>query len=100
MRDYFHYVVFEKNKERLRKRLSNVPQHLIFTSYRKASDYRVANVVKRENGRYDNSIICFDKYYYLVPIEEFKEFKSLVQFLQKDEKCENRYIVLKSRYGE
>lgn len=98
MKDYFHYVVFEENKERLRKRLSVVPQHLIFTSYKKAAEYRVANVVKRENGRYDDSIVCFDKYYYLVPAEAFKEFKSLVQFLQKDEKCENAYIALKSHY--
>ena len=84
-KDYFNSSFSAKNQQRVYDSLNKIPRHLVFTTYNQAIRYRAANSVKRENGRYDDAIFCYDGFFYVVPADCFHRFKLFLQSVARDD---------------
>lgn len=84
-KDYFNPNLSLGSQQRIYEVLNRIPRHLVFSTYNQAIRYRAANSCKRENGRYDDSIFCYDDFFYIVPSDRFHNFKLFLKSVARDD---------------
>lgn len=83
-KDYFNSNLSFEAQQRIYEVLNRIPRHLVFSTYNQAIRYRAANSCKRDNGRYDDAIFCYDGFFYIVPFDCFHSFKLFLKSVARD----------------
>lgn len=84
-KDYFNPNLSLGSQQRIYEVLNRIPRHLVFSTYNQAIRYRVSNSCKRDNGRYDDAIFCYDGFFYIVPFDCFHSFKLFLKSVARDD---------------
>lgn len=84
-KDYFNSNLSLGSQQRIYEVLNRFPRHLVFSSYNQAIRYRSSNSCKRDNGRYDDAIFCYDGFFYIVPSDRFHIFKLFLKSVARDD---------------
>lgn len=92
LKDYFNPDFSIENNHRIYKCLEKVPSHCVFSSYGQARSFRSMNCPKLENGRYDYSIFLYDGFYYVVPVEQFHDFKNFLHQVKLDDRMDKGIV--------
>lgn len=82
-KDYFNPNLSSEVQQYIHEVLDFVPLHRVFSSYNQAIRYRAANSCKRENGRYDDAVFCYDGFFYVVSSDRFHSFKLFLKYVAR-----------------
>lgn len=93
-KDYFNPSFSANNQQRVYDSLNKIPRHLVFPTYNQAIRYRAANSCKRENGRYDDVIFCYDGFFYVVPADCLHRFKLFLSSVAADDRMDKGFAKL------
>lgn len=86
LKDYFDSALTFKQQCILNHYLEvEIPNHCVFSTYGQARSFRNMSDSKRENGRYDFCIFCYDGFYYVSDRRVLRGLKYLIAKFQRGE---------------